>query len=85
MYAISFICLNHFAVAKCQPLDHPSNGHVLHLSDGKIAVFYCNTGYTLTDPIILQCSGGKWNSSPLCSLHLITLQQLQLHYKTIKQ
>ena len=64
MYAISSICLNHFTVAKCQPLDHPSNGHVLHLSDGKIAVFYCNTGYTLTGSIILQCSGEKWNSSP---------------------
>jgi len=48
-------------------LVNPENGRVVYLSDGKTAVFTCETGYTIIGEPFLHCKSGKWSSHvPKC-------------------
>ena len=67
-----------FTVKNCGPLRNPVNGRVSHTGGttyGKIAYYYCNTGYRLVGNSTRTCSSiGVWSgSAPRCqsmfSLH----------------
>ena len=53
-----------FTEIKCPALSDPINGKVFIVSNGKAAIFTCNSGFTVMGNSYVQCKGRKWSSLP---------------------
>ena len=49
---------------KCPALSDPDNGKVFIVSDGKVAIFTCSSGFVIIGNSYLQCINGVWSSPP---------------------
>ena len=56
-----------FAENSCPSLNDPENGKMFQFSDGNIAIFSCDDGYTKKGNSFLHCVNGNWSSlAPTC-------------------
>lgn len=65
------ICINILLllteIEKCPTLSDPDNGKVFIISNGRIAIFTCNSGFVTVGNSFVQCINGIWSSpSPKC-------------------
>ena len=48
----------------CPTLSDPDNGKVVLLSDGKTAIFTCESSFIILGEAFSYCDNGKWKSVP---------------------